>query len=176
MTVLHSDRCRLAPLQEQDRASYLELVTDPEVRHHLGGPLTTATAEEKFAAMLLVSSGSGSSSGSEGRDGWHLSVRLQATEAFLGLISLTPHCDQKDWELSYQFLAKHWGQGYAEEALKALLANVRKLYGISRLLAETQATNYRSISLLARLGLHPIAHLERFGAPQVLYAWGAGGS
>jgi len=50
----------------------------------------------------------------------------------------------------------HWGFGYAREALCALIEFARGELGVSRIIAETTATNVRAHRLVAGLGFAPL--------------------
>ena len=85
-------------------------------------------------------------------------------------MSLGSHHIGSDTELSYEFLPKHWGRGYAHEAAEALITYCFSHLMLDRVVAETQAANPRSRKLLERLGMTLDSSFERFGAVQVLYA------
>ncbi|MEM9795309.1 MAG: GNAT family N-acetyltransferase [Pseudomonadota bacterium] len=130
------------------------LIRDPSVRRYLGGP-AVGTPEAVLAPYLTPGPGA--------------AVWLVVAGAGpVGVISVTPHKDGRDHELSYQFDPGAWGRGYATEAAQAVLTAARAA-GLARVIAETQAANASSRALLARLGMGEIARLERFGATQVIY-------
>lgn len=69
----------------------------------------------------------------------------------------------RTWELGYVFHPDHWGQGYATEACRALLAAVFD-DGAHRVVAHCDPANVRSWALLERLGLRREAHHLRAAA------------
>lgn len=132
---------------------FLRLTADAEVRAHLGGvaPLSRRLSQ----ARSYIRAGAGA----------HWVVMDRAAPAPLGLIVLGHHGEEDAPELSYQFLRRSWGYGYATEACRAVLA----AHSAPRIVAETQAANAASRRLLVRLGFVEHRHLARYGARQVIY-------
>ena len=56
--------------------------------------------------------------------------------------------------VAYILGRKHWGHGYAQESMQAMLEHLASVYGVDRYLATVEADNRRSIRLLERLGFH----------------------
>jgi ribosomal-protein-alanine N-acetyltransferase len=150
-------RCGLGALTELDAPDILRLVQSEECRRYLGGPVDVAAFPNRFRAML--------------EDGathqWV--VRLTDAGQFAGLLSLGPHHDGQDLEVSYQFLPEFWGHGVASESLRALMIEAREQFSLESVIAETQTANTRSIRLLERLGFQQERILIRFDAEQAIY-------
>lgn len=156
---LESSRLLLTPLQTEDLASFEALHTDERVRRYLGGSLTPENVCIRFQDYLA----------SPNSDRvW--AVRLKADNRFIGTVDLQAHHDGVDTEISYLFLPTAWGNGYAGEAVQAVLAYAMGELGLSRVIAETQAANSASCRLLERSGLTQERTLTRFGAEQAIYA------
>jgi len=68
-------------------------------------------------------------------------------------------------DLGIELDPRHWGKGYAREALTALIAFARDELGIARLTASTAATNARAHRLVEALGFHPLPA----DGPEVLF-------
>ncbi len=135
------------------------LKLDPKVRAFLGGALPNDRLDQALAGVLtphpMVYR-------------WiatHDSGRVAA-----GLITLAPHHERDDMELSFEFLPKFWGQGVAANACRTVLDHAREVIEVTTVLAETQSANQRSCRLLARLGFEKETEFERFGAQQYLFA------
>lgn len=96
-------------------------------------------------------------------------VRNKATTEFIGSISLTPHHDGKDTEISYEFLSKFWGNGYAYETIQAVINYAFNTKNIDRLVAETQAANLSSCRLLEKIGFEEEKYVIRFKNEQIIY-------
>jgi ribosomal-protein-alanine N-acetyltransferase len=140
-------------LRPGDRDAVLDLARDAPVWRHLGGPRSAERATA-WASGVTASAG-------------HRAIR---EDGLVGLLSLAPHHDGADMELSYLLASRCWGRGLATEVLGAGLARLGPETGLSRVVAETQVANARSVRLLERLGFVPERRVERFGAEQAIYA------
>ncbi|MEU8886899.1 GNAT family N-acetyltransferase [Streptomyces sp. NPDC048442] len=159
--VLTTSRLILRAFAEGDAEAITRLMTDLAVRRYLGGPVT----EERMAAIRAAYVGA---------PGVY-AVALAPAGPLLGVVSLTPYERLAGrTEISYAFLPEHWGQGYAREAVSALL-KYQAQEGGSPLLALTQEANARSRYLLEALGMRVVDSYEEWGARQVLYEVGRGG-
>lgn len=139
-----------------DFAGFAHLITDPEVRAYLGGPVPSVHVEAAFAPYRREAA----------PGAWYLAVSRRLGGPLLGVVSVSPHKDGADMELSYAFVPAVWGQGVAFEACTALL----RAAAVPRVIAETQRANQRSRVLLERLGFAAFGTVHRFGAEQVLLA------
>ena len=97
-------------------------------------------------------------------------IRSKANRSFIGLVTLDKHRDGEDTEISFELLPEWWGQGYATEAVRAVIDYALKDLELPRVIAETQAANIASRRLLERLGMHPKQTVVRFGAKQIIYS------
>ena len=88
----------------------------------------------------------------------------------LGIVSLDQHHDGKDIEVSYALLPENQGRGCATEAVQFALSHAFSQMGLTRVVAETQSLNARSVALLQRIGMVSQRTLIRFGAEQSIYA------
>jgi len=141
-----------------DCTALVELHTDSKVRRYLGGPLDSTAALE---TARMYSEGKAS--------GLHWAVREASAFTLIGLVSITPHHDKTDSELSYQFSRKYHGLGVAYPSISAILAKSKEYSSHSTLIAETQSLNAPSIKLLEKLGMKYERSVERFGATQLIY-------
>ena len=157
-TILSTDRCVLASLTEEDFTAVAQLYVDPEVRKYLGGAITSEQIEARFTAIRM------------NPEYFALSIHIRDTNAFAGLITLAPHQDGEDTEISIQLMPKYWGQGLATETLRKVLDYAFNTLGINWLIAETQSVNDQSRALVERVGMEQIGELTRFGTKQVVYA------
>lgn len=153
---LATPRLRLRAITTGDNAFLRRLLTDPVVRAYLGGPIAVSavpTHRDRYHAA------------GKAFPFWTVLHEL----APIGLISLTPHKDGNDIELSYQFVPESHGKGLALEATRAVLDRAAA-NGTPRIIAETQAANEKSVALLHRLKMTQIDSVERFGALQLIFA------
>lgn len=157
--MIQTARCKLNALQSDDFDNVIKIRTSAEVRQFLGGPVKRNLIKSRFVKMLEPDVYTHQ---------WV--IRSKADNSFIGLITLNKHHDGKNTELSYELLPEWWGQGYATEAVGAILGHALQNLGLPRVIAETQKANIASRRLLERLGMYPEKTVERFGAEQVIYA------
>ncbi|ALO06335.1 GCN5-related N-acetyltransferase [Streptomyces venezuelae] len=150
---LTTDRLLLRAVRRGDLAAVTRLWTDPEVRHHLGGPVTEPVIRIRQRRIV-------------GAAGCHAVIRAE-DDVFLGLVTVEPGARNGETEVSYQFLPEHWGKGYAREAVGAVVARV--LEGTPSVVALTQEANHRSRRLLEAVGLEHAESFVEWDARQVLY-------
>lgn len=132
------------------------LYMNPKVREFLGG---TLPEEEAFIRARNIIS-------SDNEEYW---VIYNSINQPMGLVSIGPHHDSVNKEISYQFHPDFWGQGYAFEALSLIIQFAFLQKNLPILLAETQTRNSHSIRLLNRLGFIETTRLMRFGHQQSIF-------
>ncbi|MFJ2055899.1 GNAT family N-acetyltransferase [Streptomyces sp. NPDC087908] len=150
---LVTERLLLRPVHAADVPAVTRLWTDPEVRRHLGGPVTEQVVRIRQRRVV-------------GAPGVHAVVR-SADDVVLGLVSVEPAAREGETEVSYQFLPEHWGHGYAREAVGALVEAT--LLDTPSVVALTQEANAPSRRLLEAVGMSHAASFVEYDAHQVLY-------
>ena len=113
---IQSRRVILRRHEERDRAAFIELVTDPRFREHLRMPPRQRTrrgASEVFDTIVR----------SYGTDEpvWGLTVAERESDAFVGTVALHPIPFGETLELFYATVIEEQGQGFATEAVRALM-------------------------------------------------------
>ncbi|MET9675803.1 GNAT family N-acetyltransferase [Streptomyces sp. NPDC006482] len=151
--LLTTDRLLLRSVRSGDLPAVTRLWTDPDVRHHLGGPVIESVIRIRQRRIV-------------GAPGFHAVIRAE-DDVLLGLVSVEPGARRGETEVSYQFLPEHWGRGYAREAVGAIVARV--LEGTPSVVAVTQEANDRSRRLLEAVGLEYAESFVEWDARQVLY-------
>ncbi|MCF2526965.1 GNAT family N-acetyltransferase [Yinghuangia soli] len=147
MPDLRTERLLLRSWREADRAPWAAMNADPEVREHLGEPLTTAQSDasiDRFQEAL----------DSRGWGWW--AVEVAATGEFAGFAGLDPVEDGLPFtgiEAGWRLARGAWGHGYATEAAHAVLAYGFDTLGLPEILALTTAMNTRSQAVMRRLGM-----------------------
>lgn len=156
---IHTERLLLRPPEARDREEFLDLGSDDEVNHHLGGGRDRAVLDAELPpvpadrpAQFVMERG--------GRFvGW-MGLGRREPERPGGRSLGVPFL-----ELSYVMPVAAWGHGYAAEAGAAVLA-----WGDERfaepVVVCTQVANTRSLALAARLGFTELERFEEFGAAQ----------
>ncbi|MFG2651429.1 GNAT family N-acetyltransferase [Streptomyces sp. NPDC048436] len=156
---ISTHRLILRPAEPGDVSEYTRLWTDPGVRRFLGGPVAEQqlpTYQRHFVGRPNL---------------YTVATRQQGT--VLGSASIDPESrfDGRR-EVSYSFLPEHWGQGYAREAVTAVVSWAFD-YVPSRdpsVIAVTQEANSPSCRLLEDIGMHLISSFVEWDAPQVMYS------
>lgn len=126
------------------------LYKNASVRKFLGGPIKIEDISLKAQSTFWI-------------------IRNREDDAFIGTISLSPHHDGIDTEVSYQLHPNFWKKGIATEVLKEVIEYAFSSLKLNRLVAETQVANVASIRLLERVGMKKERNIERFGEVQSLY-------
>jgi ribosomal-protein-alanine N-acetyltransferase len=145
LAILETERLRLQPLTEADAEAVFPLMDDAEVMAFwdvpeiddpdLVGQIIRAQVAEMTEGQAI-----------------HWSIRDLADGTFIGCCDLT-EIDRrhKRAEVGFMLGRETWGQGYALEAMRAVIAFAASA-GLRRLTARTHLGNRRSESLLEKLG------------------------
>jgi RimJ/RimL family protein N-acetyltransferase len=170
---LATERLRLRPWRDSDRAPFAALNADPRVTEYLEGPLDRAASDalaERAAAHFAR----------HGFGPW--AVEIPGAASFAGFVGLsipdfaarfTP-CVEIGWRLA----ADHWGRGYATEAAAAALGFGFATLELDEIVAFTVPHNLRSRRVMEKLGmtrdpaddfLHPALPADHPLARHVLY-------
>lgn len=89
------------------------------------------------------------------RDGFgHYALELRDSGAFIGTAGLICKPELPHPHLGYALLDRHAGQGYAREAVRALMAHAPGLWGLTMLCAIVSPDNASSLRLLSDVGFH----------------------
>lgn len=156
---LRTPRLSLRRPEPGDEAFLRSLARNPQVRRYLGGIASPTAQDAAFADCLNPETGSA----------FWVAIS-EAGGRPIGLISLSPHVDGTDTELSYQFEPAVWGQGFATEAIQRVIDHAHDELCLPRIIAETQSANTASRRLLERVGMRVSHSLVRFGEAQTVYA------
>ena len=154
--LFETERCSINTLQKPDFDDVKQLFVNREVRKFLGG-----IREEDSIQVILESSLN---------HAFCWVVREKHSGAFIGLVSLDLHHDGIHQEISYQFLPKWWGKGYATEVVRVIVEYALNELNLTKLIAETQIANEASCKLLERVGMLLERTFNRFGAEQAIYS------
>ncbi|MFC0273475.1 GNAT family N-acetyltransferase [Metabacillus herbersteinensis] len=157
--MFETKRCYVNIFMKSDFADVEKLYLNEKVRRYLGG------IREESSIVTVLDEMHNSS-----EDSWYWVAREKRTDDFIGLVSLDPHHEGVDIEVSYQFLPNWWGAGYATEIVQVIINYALNELNLSKLVAETQTANMPSCKLLERLGMNLEKTITRFGAEQVIYS------
>ncbi|MER6316619.1 GNAT family N-acetyltransferase [Streptomyces sp. NPDC001581] len=151
-----------------DRAAFIELFASSEVRTYLGGPRPRAELESAVPEV-------------PGRRPGVFVVDHDG--AMIGIVTLDRRDverpghvrpDAREAELSYMFLPKAWGRGYAFEACSAALGWFADVFPGEPVVLCTQVANDRSVRVAVKLGFTEMERFEEFGAEQWFGVWSSG--
>jgi RimJ/RimL family protein N-acetyltransferase len=87
---------------------------------------------------------------------FQFAVVLRESNTLIG--DLATHLQPQQAEIGFSFDPQFWGQGLANEAVRALLAYAFSDLALHRVYASTDPRNSGSIKLLERLGMRREAH------------------
>jgi len=141
-------RLRLRQWREADRAPFAALNADPAVMEFFPAPLERAASDamvDSFSAQIAE----------RGWSNWAVEVRDSG--AFIGFVGLTiprrvlpcSPCVEIGWRLA----RAHWGQGYASEAAREVLAVGFDRIGLAEIVSLTALLNLRSRAVMERIGM-----------------------
>jgi RimJ/RimL family protein N-acetyltransferase len=148
MFTLETERLRLRPWLDTDRAPFAAMGQDARVMEHFPALLSEA---ESHASIERARA----STAERGFSFWP--VELKASGEFIGFVGLAvpaahfsfSPCVEIGWRLAHA----HWGKGYASEAARAWLAwgfTERKL---EEIVSFTALRNTPSQAVMARIGM-----------------------
>lgn len=153
--IIETPRLWLRPLAETDLDALAAIAADPQVMVHVGDGVPLSRAATALwinnAGASVRLSGIGSRA-----------VVLRATDLLIGWVGLIPTSNQHCLELIYGFSRGAWGQGYATEAARALLAASEP----GQVDATIDPKNKASWRILEKLGFVPVGEeLDEYGLP-----------
>lgn len=141
-----------------DRATWLAHMNGAQAMAHLGGPQSVEQVEASFERMrdsLRVT-------------GWpFLLVALKADDTLIGKCGLLPIDTGEapaplrgQLQIGWTLRPDYWGQGYAGEASRAMLAYAFETREADIVFGQTSHGNAPSWRLMERLGMHRRAALD----------------
>lgn len=143
---LSSDRLWLRPLRGSDAQALFGIHSDPAfARFWSSAPWTQLAQAEQLIAQDQIDLAQGE----------HVRLGIVRTQdkVLLGTCTLFKiHVTNRRAELGYGLGPVHWGQGYAREAVTALLDWGFDTLGLHRVEADIDPENQASATLLQRLG------------------------
>lgn len=144
-TVLRTARLSLRWLDERDIDAHFAVFSDPEVtRYWSASPWTEREQAVKGIADTMANYADGS--------GLRFGIILEATGELIGNATLHHFFDQnRRCEIGYAFHSRHWSQGYACEALLAVIDYGFRELDLNRIEADVDPANAASCRVLEKL-------------------------
>src|SRR5207248_2671899 len=137
-TVGETARLRLDELAAGDAAFILELVNEPAWLRFIGDR-NVHTLDD---ARGYIANGPLASYAAHGFGLWK--VALAESGEAIGMCGILKRPQLERADLGFAFLARHWGRGYAREAVAAVLALARDRHHLPGLAAITDPDNRAS--------------------------------
>jgi RimJ/RimL family protein N-acetyltransferase len=144
--LLATERLVLRRFRPADAGTLAEYRSDPEVARYQSWdpPLALEEARELVAVFAA---------GEPDGAGWfQYAIERTADHAHLGDVGVNLHEDRRRAEVGFTLARAYQGQGYAFEAVHAVLGRLFAVPGLHRVSAECDARNTASARLLGRLG------------------------
>lgn len=157
--MIHTNRCRISNIKDNDYEDVRKLYFNKKVREFLGGIVDKEKYDDNFKNMMDANDNS-----------LYWVIRHIDTNEFVGLVSIDKHHDDLNTELSYQFIPEWWGKGYAEEVIKKVINYAFKNLKLKKIIAETQSANIASCKLLKKVGMDIEQSVQRFGCQQYIFS------
>ena len=143
---LHTDRLTLRPFADEDADGLFALQSNAHVLRYWDSPPWTDRARaERFIATCrqLAEEGSGA----------RVAIDRSSDSAFIGWCSLSRwNPTFRSASLGYVLSDEVWSNGYATEAVRALLGWAFDALDLNRVQAETDTRNTASAHVLEKLG------------------------
>lgn len=152
---ISTERLHLREFTPQDTKVIATYRTDPRYLEHYYREAFTHKECEQFVEKCMRWSKE------KPRTKYQLAITSK-TDAFLGNCGIRldhPNSDQA--EIGYELAPQHWGQGFATEAVVAILHFGFETLHLKTIKAHCIATNQRSINLLQKLSFHETERLPQ---------------
>jgi putative acetyltransferase len=146
---LVTPRLRLVPQAAVHAEAMFEVLSDPRIYEHENEPpASVAALRERYARLESRRS-------SDGSEQWLNWVVEGPGRGLIGFVQATVTAGGTTW-IAYEFASRHWGRGYASEAVAAMIDHLGARHGATTLRAVLKRSNARSMRLLRGLGFEPI--------------------
>jgi ribosomal-protein-alanine N-acetyltransferase len=154
LPTIEADRVILRWINEEDIDDLYAIFSNPDVMKYWS---TTPLADRSAAAALLKNIHDGFEQHTLLRWG----VARRADDKLLGTVTLINFdFDHRRAEVGYALGREHWGNGYVQEALHALLDYAFGVLELHRIEADVDPRNAASIRTLERLGFQREGYLR----------------
>jgi [ribosomal protein S5]-alanine N-acetyltransferase len=146
--VLTTARMTLADVTAADFAAIYAMDKDPLVLRHIGDGTGETRSFDDFCAHFRARI-----------ESWMSPIcrmwvmRLQGSDAVLGIVFLKPVKDTRYVEVGYRMPQSSWGKGYATEAARAAIGYGFDVGGLAEITAVTHPDNAASQQVLMKCGL-----------------------
>jgi len=143
--IIETKRLVLRRKKYDDIPDMMKMFNDDEVREFVGG--YPPRDERSITGMIRH------------RTETQWAVTLKDTGEYLGEVEIVNIADDYLGEIGYMFLQEHWGKGFANEAVTAMIEHAQNVLNLKRLYATIDNKHGRSKKLIEKLGFELIAVL-----------------
>lgn len=157
-TRLETPRLVLRTFEAHDVDAWIAMFTDPEVTRFLG-PSSQALPRTAQTFQLQMQMQMQMRLAMEAELGYAMwAVEHRSTGDFIGQCGLRPAARMdpsagSEIDLGYHFARACWGQGYATEAVVAVLARGLETVGLTRVMAVAEPENIGSWRVMGKAGM-----------------------
>jgi [ribosomal protein S5]-alanine N-acetyltransferase len=144
--VLDTERLRLRWIEDDDAPGVLAMRADPQVmRYATSAPWTDIAQANESIARAREARLAGTAV--------RFTIELKDCPGLIGDCTLFDfHEMNRRAEIGYMLIREHWGRGYMNEALCALLVYAFETLDLNRIEADVDPRNTASIKSLERMG------------------------
>ena len=154
LPIITTERVVLRWVSENDIDSLFEVFSDPQVMRYWSTPPYT----DREAAVQLQRE---IAAGNENNTMIKWGLALRDSDRLIGTTTLfNLSLENGRAELGYAMGREHWGKGYMNEALQALVVHAFEVMNLRRLEADVDPRNTASIRTLERLGFQKEGYLR----------------
>ena len=159
---LETERVRLRGIRGSDFEDYAAFYADPEVTRFIGTGETWDRGRSWRHMAFAVGHWQ-----LEGVGTWVAEER--ATGTFLGMIGFWEPATWPGFELAWHLARRHWGQGYATESARAVLAHAFLVWQRNHVMSLVNPKNLPSIRVAERIGERLEGRIDHFGRQMLIY-------
>jgi ribosomal-protein-alanine N-acetyltransferase len=154
LPTINTPRLSLRWISEDDVDDFSAVYSNPEVMRYWSTP----PLPDREAASKLISE---IHEGFKRRELLKWGIALRTDNTLIGSVTLFhPEFTHRRAEIGYALGRAHWGNGYMQETLKAVLVYAFEVLGFHRIEADVDPRNAASIRTLERLGFQREGYLR----------------
>ena len=154
LPTINTSRLSLRWIRADDVDDFYDVYSNPEVMRYW----STLPLPDKDAASKLINE---IHEGIKRDDMLKWGIALRSSDKLIGSVTLF-HIDftHRRAEIGYAQGRAYWGQGYMQEALKAVLNHAFEILNLHRIEADVDPRNAASVRTLERLGFQREGYLR----------------
>ncbi|HEV7798965.1 MAG TPA: GNAT family N-acetyltransferase, partial [Pyrinomonadaceae bacterium] len=151
---IKTDRLLLRWITAADVDAFYKVYSDPEVMRYWSTP---ALPNREAASKLITEI----HEGFERRELLKWAIALGSNDTLIGSVTIFhPDFTHRRAEIGYALGRAHWGKGYMQETLKAVLNYAFTVLELHRIEADVDPRNAASVRVLERLGFQREGYLR----------------